>query len=207
MMTKDEQTICSICEIQLPYAEFYKVKDNPLEKRFWGRVEIQRAGALLFFEKGSKIQHLIQLLKYQGREDVGEKIAELFARKLPEDSPFRKVDIIIPIPLHHKKKKIRGYNQCDTFTKVLGEKLAIKTSFEVLERIHANVTQTGKSKIDRWENVAQIFKVVKPDLLKNKHILLVDDVVTTGATLEACALEILKIENTKVSILTMACAI
>lgn len=207
MMSKHEETLCTICEIKLPYSNFYEIKDNPLEKRFWGRVVVERAGSLLFFEKSSQTQDLMQLLKYKGRQDIGEKLAILLANKLPKDSPFRDVDVIVPIPLHFKKLRKRGYNQCDKFAEKLGELLEVSIDLKSMSRIHFNVTQTGKSKIERWENVSQIFKVNYPEKLKGKHILIVDDVVTTGATLEAFAQEILTVENTKVSILTMACAV
>ncbi len=207
-LVQNESTICTICETKLPYTNYHLVKDNPVEKKLWGRVSIQRASSLLFFEKGLEVQKLISLLKYKDRQDVGVKIAEIYATHLlKSENDFLKVDVIIPIPLHYKKKRKRGYNQCDEFAKTLGEKLNIPHDFKSVERVIDTISQTGKTRINRWENVSEIFKIAKPNNIKNKHILLVDDVITTGATLEALANKILAIENTKVSVLVMASAV
>jgi len=207
-LLKNEHCICTICETKLPYTNYHKTIDNPIEKKLWGRVPIQKASSLLFFEKGLEVQKLISNLKYKKREDVGEKLAEIYARELLKvKSEFLKIDLIVPIPLHYKKQKRRGYNQCDKFTKVLSEKLNISHSFDTIERVTDTISQTGKSRINRWENVSEIFKIAKPENIQNKHILIVDDVITTGATLEALANKILKIEGTKVSVLLMASAV
>jgi len=204
----NEKTICTICETKLPYTDYHLVKNNPIEKKLWGRVDVENATALLFFEKGLDVQTLISGLKYKNREDVGVKLAEIYAEILLESkNELLNVDLIIPIPLHYKKKKKRGYNQCDEFVKTLSEKLDIPFSFDSIKRVVDTISQTGKTRINRWENVSDIFKVVKLNNIKNKHILLVDDVITTGATLEALSLKILEIENTKISILVMAAAV
>tara|TARA_B110000908_G_C10165966_1_gene408380 strand:+ start:369 stop:1079 length:711 start_codon:yes stop_codon:yes gene_type:complete len=205
---QNEATICTICEVKLPYTNYHKSIDNPIEKKLWGRVPIQKASSLLFFEKGLEVQQLISNLKYKNREDVGAKLAEIYARHLlRDDSKFLKVDLLIPIPLHYKKKKRRGYNQCDSFTITLSEQLKIPFSLTSIERKVDTVSQTGKSRINRWENVSEIFKVVDSEKLKNKHILLIDDVMTTGATLEALANKVLAVEGTRVSLLVMASAV
>lgn len=205
---QNEATICTICEVKLPYTNYHTTIDNPIEKKLWGRVPIQKASSLLFFEKGLEVQKLISNLKYKNREDVGVKLAEIYSRQLLKDqSEFLQVDLLIPIPLHYKKQKRRGYNQCDSFTKTLSELLGIPFSFNSIERKIDTISQTGKSRINRWENVSEIFKVVNSEKLKNKHILLIDDVMTTGATLEALANKILAVEGTKVSVLVMATAV
>lgn len=205
---QNEATICTVCEVKLPYTNYHRTIDNPIEKKLWGRVPIQMASSLLFFEKGLEVQQLISNLKYKNREDIGSKLAEIYAKHLIKDqSDFLKVDLLIPIPLHYKKQKRRGYNQCDAFTKTLSEALNIPFSLKNIERKVDTISQTGKSRINRWENVSEIFKVINPSKLKNKHILLIDDVITTGATLEALANKILAIEGTKVSVLVMASAV
>ncbi|MFT4643788.1 MAG: ComF family protein [Planctomycetota bacterium] len=205
---QNEATICTICEVKLPYTNYHKSIDNPIEKKLWGRVPIQKASSLLFFEKGLEVQQLISNLKYKNREDIGAKLAEIYARHLIRDqSEFLKVDLLIPIPLHYKKQKRRGYNQCDSFTITLSEQLNIPFDLKSIERKVDTISQTGKSRIKRWENVSEIFKVTNLDKLKNKHILLIDDVMTTGATLEALANKILAIEGTQVSVLVMASAV
>lgn len=204
----NEYTICTVCENKLPFTNYHLQRDNAIEKKLWGRVPIQMASSLLFFEKGLEVQKLISDLKYNDREDVGAKLAEIYSKQLiKSNSEFLNCDLIIPIPLHYKKKRKRGYNQCDEFVKTLGEKLQIKHSFNYIERTVDTISQTGKSRIKRWENVSEIFKILKPKKLRNKHILIVDDVITTGATLEAFATKILEDEGTKVSVLLMASAV
>lgn len=205
---KNEITICTICEDKLPYTNDHLVKNNPIEKKLWGRVYIEKASSLLFFEKGLDVQTLISNLKYKNREDVGAALAKIYSRKLLEDkSEFLNVDLIIPIPLHFKKKKRRGYNQCDLFAQTLSEEIKVPFDFNVVKRNVDTISQTGKSRIKRWENVANIFEIVDTEKLLNKHILLVDDVLTTGATLEAVAIKILSIEGTKLSVIVMASAL
>lgn len=207
-MAKDEEVLCLVCEHSLPETRFHTISENHIEKRFWGRVTIENASSFLFFEKGSRTQHLIQLLKYQGRQDVGYKLGELYAQKLKSDlSPFVKVDAVIPTPLHPKKQHKRGYNQCDSIADAIAKVWKIDVYKNAVIRKQDNITQTGKSRIDRWDNVAEIFSVKDIHLLENKHLLIIDDVITTGSTLEALTSQILKVSNTKVSILTLACAV
>lgn len=208
VMAKDEEVLCLVCEHSLPETKFHTFSENPIEKRFWGRVSIENASSFLFFEKGSRTQHLMQLLKYQGRQDVGQKLGALYAQKLKNDlSPLVKVDAVIPTPLHPKKKHKRGYNQCDSIADAIAKAWKIEVYKNAVIRKQDNITQTGKSRIDRWDNVAEIFSVQEAELLENKHLLVIDDVITTGSTLEAVTSQILKVPNTKVSILTLACAV
>jgi ComF family protein len=206
-MAKGEEVLCLKCELKLPETRFHTIIENPCEKKFWGRVNVERASSFLFFEKGSSTQKLMQLLKYQGRQDVGALLGKLYARKIAQEAPdFTRVDMIIPVPLHEAKLRSRGYNQCDSIAQAFAETWQKPIFKNILIRTHNNITQTGKNRMGRWENVDKIFAVTQPDKIKNKHILLIDDVLTTGATLEACSQEILKIEGTKISILTLACA-
>jgi ComF family protein len=206
-MAPGEDVLCLKCELKLPETRFHKIADNPCEKKFWGRVNIERASSFLFFEKGSGTQKLMQLLKYQGRQDIGSYLGRLFAEKIKKDAPeFCSIDAIIAVPLHDAKLRSRGYNQCDPIVHAFAESWQKPVYKNVLIRTHNNITQTGKNRMGRWENVHKIFAVAEPDKIKNKHILLIDDVLTTGATLEACAQEILEIEGTRISILTLACA-
>lgn len=207
-LLKNELCICTICEVKLPYTNYHLLKDNPVEKKLWGRVKIEEAASLLFFEKGLNVQELISHLKYKKRQDVGEKLGQIYAQTLlNSSSEFLKTDAIIPVPLHLKKLKKRGYNQCSTFATELG-KLWNKPIFKkAVSRNTNTVSQTGKNRISRWENVSNIFEIKQKQKLIGKHILIVDDVMTTGATLEALAHKILEIPNTKVSVLVMASAI
>jgi len=206
-LLKGENTICFSCLSEMPQTEYWKFRDNKMAKRFWSRVPLYGAAALFHFHKGSPVQHLLHQLKYRGREDVGEFVGRLLGSKLKEEnSVFEKIDLIVPVPLHWKKLKTRGYNQCDSFAKGLSEATEIAWSPTALVRNHENISQTKKKRLDRWSNVAEIFSVTDETQLTGKHILLVDDVVTTGATSEACLQTILKVPETRVSFAAIAAA-
>lgn len=204
-LIQQEETLCLVCEHKLPFTNFSAIENNPLQKKFWGRIELQRADSLLFFEKDSTTQHLLHQLKYQNRQDVGTKLANILTEKYKTNNINIPFDGVVSVPLHKKKLKRRGYNQCDTFAQKIAEKWHIPYFKNALKRNIDTKSQTGKNRADRWENVAEIFEVAEPDIIKNKHLLLIDDVLTTGATLEACGMKILELPNTQLSVLTMAC--
>jgi ComF family protein len=202
-----ETTICFRCENELPKTDHWQNFDNPLVKRFWGRINLQGASALYHFHKGSEVQHLLHQLKYKGRKDIGEFAGNKVGHQLQHSkSIIPKPDIILSVPLHWKKLKTRGYNQCDPFAQGIAQVLDIPFVSDVLVRIQENISQTKKKRFDRWSNVSQIFAVDKPELLRGKRILLVDDVVTTGATAEACLTTILAVPNTTASFAAIAIA-
>ena len=201
---KNEDCICIYCHYHLPKTSFHLNPDNPVVKLFWGRVNIYSASALYFFNKGGRIQHLIHQLKYRGKKEIGVSLGMFYGNELKPSPLFSPVTIIVPVPLHTKKLKARGYNQSEIFAQGLAESLELENCADALIRTHLSQTQTKKSRFDRWKNVEDIFQVTAPEKLEGKHILLVDDVVTTGSTLEACANRILDIPNTKVSIATIA---
>ncbi|MDB5282123.1 MAG: putative amidophosphoribosyltransferase [Bacteroidota bacterium] len=203
-----EEVLCFKCESELPQSEHWNNPENTLMKRFWGRVDVQGAATLFQFQKGENVQQLLHQLKYRGRKDVGDYLGKMFGHLLKqENSVIKNIDLIVPVPLHWKKLKKRGYNQCDPFAEALSTTLNIPWSSTALERVHENVSQTGINRFDRYGNVAHIFSVADATQLKGKHILLVDDVVTTGATAEACLQTILSVENTKVSFAAIAVAL
>lgn len=204
-LVKNEDTICTVCIIHLPKTNYHLNIENPLNKIFWGRVPIEMVAAFYFFNKGNKVQNLLHELKYKGNKSVGEKIGVLYGYELLNSPIFNTIDYIIPVPLHPKKLKKRGYNQSEWFANGLSQSMNIPVSTTILYRNTDSSTQTKKSRFNRWENVAEIFGVNSPELINNKHILLVDDVVTTGATIEACA-KILKEHHTKVSVVSIASA-
>lgn len=204
-LVKNESDICTACIINLPKTNFHLDIDNPLNKIFWGRVPVEMVAAYYFFNKGNKVQRLLHELKYKSNKNVGEKIGVLYGYELLNTPVFNTIDYIIPVPLHPKKLKKRGYNQSEWFANGLSQSMNIPVSTNILYRNTDSTTQTKKSRFNRWENVAEIFGVKTPELLKNKHILLVDDVITTGATIEACA-KILKEHHAKISVVSIACA-
>lgn len=205
-LVKNEAYICLKCLLDLPYTHFEKLKDNPAEKLFYGRVNIEFAAAILFFSKHESVQHILHHIKYGEYKALGEYMGRVMGERIQQDSLYAPIDLIIPVPLHPRKEHIRGYNQSKLLADGISEILKIPLADKHLIRnIHTD-TQTKKSRIERWENVEHAFEVRKPNQLNDKHILLVDDVLTTGATLEACAQTLLKSETCKISIITLAMA-
>jgi len=201
---KHENLICNYCKVKLPYTNFHLQIENPIEKTFWGRVNIQKSSAFLFFHKGNRVQHLMHRFKYKGKKEVGELLGDLFGQELLKNNYFNDADIIIPVPLHPDKLKKRGYNQSEWLAIGISKGLSIPCQNTVLIRAVASSTQTKKNRFERWQNVETIFKVENPAAIEGKHIILVDDVITTGATVEACANTLLGAANCKVSFLALA---
>jgi len=194
------------CLHHIPRTNFHLDPDNPVARLFYGKVNIERATSYFYFSKGSKYQTLLHDLKYKGMKELGEEIGKHFAIDLQQSPEFRSVDIICPVPLHPSKEKKRGYNQSWWIASGIAKQMNKELSSDNLHRITATETQTRKSRFARWQNVEGIFELSNPEAFSEKHILLIDDVVTTGATLEACAAAILSTTNAKVSIATLATA-
>ena len=202
----NESVICANCLYNLPKTNYHLEKNNPVSQIFWGRVNIENATSLYFYNKGSKFQKLIHKLKYNGKKKIAFELGKYFGSILRTSEFYKSFDVIIPVPLHPKREKKRGYNQSYWFALGLNEVYDSEVDANILFRAVETETQTKKSRFERWKNVDSIFKTKDKITLINKHILLVDDVLTTGATLEACAAALLETENTKVSIATIAVA-
>lgn len=203
---KNEACICTRCLFHLPKTDFHLEKNNPVSILFWGRVNITYAASYYTFSKGSQFQGLIHKLKYHNKQEIGIALGRHFGESLKNSDFFKDIDLIIPVPLHPKKEKIRGYNQAYLVAIGLGKSMQKPVENGNLVRLVHTESQTRKNKLDRWKNVESIFQIVDETTLENKHILLVDDVVTTGATLESCAHALLKAEGAQVSIATLAYA-
>ena len=200
-----EDCICTICRHLLPKTEFHLNPDNPVVKLFWGRTNIHSGSSYYKFSKGGKIQHLIHQLKYRGQKEIGRTIGKFFGHELKQSELFNSVNTVIPVPLHPKKLKKRRYNQSDLFAEGLAQTMNAQYDLQNLIRTVATESQTKKSRFARFQNVDSIFEIKDSAKLEGKHILLVDDVVTTGSTLEACANKLLEIPEVKVSVATIAC--
>lgn len=203
---KGEDVLCTYCNYYLPKTKFHLERNNSVEKHFWGRAEIFRASSQFYFQKGSRIQHLIHQLKYKGKTEIGVKLGKMYGNELRESNDYDNVDVILPVPLHKSKEMQRGYNQVDLFCNGLSDSMGVPWLKNTLYRTKATETQTHKTRFERWENVGTVFQIRDTEKLEGRHVLLTDDVITTGSTLEACANIILSIAGTTVSIATIACA-
>ena len=179
---------------------------NELNKKFWGRVDIRYALAYLKFHKGGIAQKILYQVKYQGKKDAARMLGQWYGQDLSDHGFQEKFDLIVPVPLHKAKLRKRGYNQSDSLAEGLSEGLNIDWSSSVLTRVEEKTSQTNKSRIERWDNVKTIYQVQEPEAVYGKKVLIVDDVMTTGATFEACAVEILDKGAKEVSVATLAYA-
>lgn len=184
-----EKVICFVCENNLPFTDFFEVENNRVEQTFLGRIDV-KAASLLYFES-ELVKPMMHALKYQNRIQVAILFGEWIANGIQKSKRFPRIDVVVPVPLHPKKEKLRGFNQSWTMAKRIAEKLNTASDKDLLVRKEFTSTQTKKNRIERWQNVATVFDVKNNKVIKGKTILLVDDVVTTGATAEAC-LQILK---------------
>ncbi|MEZ5056543.1 MAG: phosphoribosyltransferase family protein [Saprospiraceae bacterium] len=203
----ENQYLCVGCNFRLPRTDFHFHKENPFTERFWGRFPLVYGASMLYFKKRGLTRILISNLKYKGQKEIGNRLGETYGRTLKASPYFNDMDAIIPVPLHFKKEQKRGYNQSAAFGDGLSVGLEIPQWLDVLKRKRHSETQTRKGTIERLQNVETIFEIIKPEKIEGKHLLLVDDVLTTGATLESCALELLKVEGVKISIVTIAIAV
>lgn len=201
-----ERFICLRCQLHLPRTDFYLPGETSLEQLFYGRVPVEKACAYFEFKKGSDYRNILHQLKYRGQKEIGEFFGERFAAELMLSGLFPTPDYLCPVPLHRRKERKRGFNQSYHIAVGLSRQLHVPVLADNLRRIADTASQTRKSRYERWENVENMFEVIDPGLFDGKHLALVDDVVTTGATLESCAAAILSCCDAKISILTLAMA-
>lgn len=205
-LLRNENLICIKCLYDLPFTDYHHHAENRVAKQLWGRLSINAAMAMLYFRKGAKVQNLIHNLKYHGKTDVGVLLGNLLGDRLINSTFYEGVDLIIPVPLHEKKLRLRGYNQSAFIAEGVSVKMKTTYSDNILVRTISTESQTKKSRYSRYENMKAVFKTNNPDIIKGKHVLLIDDVITTGATLEACANTLLANGAEKVSIAALAFA-
>lgn len=203
---KWEKLVCTRCRSFLPKTGYEMNEDNPLARLFYGKVRLKAVTACFFFSKEGKVQHLIHELKYKGNSDAGIFLGQELGKSLKDAPLFQGLDYLIPVPLHPKREKQRGYNQSMMIAQGISEEIGVPVGDKFLFRSVNTATQTHKTKEERWQNVKDIFELKHPELLEGKYVLLVDDVLTTGATLEACALTLSGVSGITISCATAACA-
>ncbi|MBP6456368.1 MAG: ComF family protein [Chitinophagaceae bacterium] len=202
-----EKFICLTCQVALPETNLHKIKNNLVEQFFMHQKNVQKATAFYFFSKEGKVQHLLHEIKYNDNKELAFFLGEKMAKRLNEHNWLEGVDVVIPVPLHQKKLNKRGYNQSLEIAKGFAEVSKIELNTDALKRIKNTETQTQKSKMERIENIKNAFVFGQDLISTKKHILLIDDVITTASTLNACVEEISKTSEIKISVLCLAAAI
>lgn len=186
-LLKTEYLLCLSCRYDLPCTDFHRYADNPVAKQLWGRIRCENAMAMFYFRKGTRVQRILHNLKYRGKPELGYLLGEMLAERLLQSSAPWEIDLIVPVPLHRKRQRSRGYNQSLCIAEGLGALLQLPVCKDLLVKTVSTSSQTRKGRFSRYENLKSAFSVQREYMLKGKNILLVDDVITTGATLEACA--------------------
>ncbi|MFA6778529.1 MAG: phosphoribosyltransferase family protein [Paludibacteraceae bacterium] len=202
---KGERFICLNCMSDLPRTNFHKIEGNSVEQRFYGKIKVEHATSFLYFEKKSMTQKMMHEIKYKGGKEFGRHLGRLFGADL-RNSEMNEVDAILPVPLHSKRLKDRGYNQSEWIAMGIAESMGKPIITDAVVREVATQTQTKKGVYERWQNVNGIFRVTDSQKIEGKHILVIDDVITTGSTIEACAAALLSITGVSVSVATLAVA-
>lgn len=206
LLYRHERVICNKCTLSLPKSNFHLNNTNPIILALGGRVPLQQATSLFIFEKDGKVQNLLHALKYENQQNIGVLMGNTFYNDLKASSFFEGINYVVPVPLHKKKQASRGYNQSECFAKGISETSGIALNTTTLIRQHETSTQTKKRKYERWENVKDVFALSDPDAFKNEHILLVDDVITTGSTVEGVWQALKDVEGIQISVATIAYA-
>ena len=206
-LLRNEELICTECFVLIPRTKYHLEEGNPVEQLFWGRCRIEKAAAFSFYNRDSRIRKLIHNLKYKGIKDIGFDLGKIYGVSLKGSGFLNGIDLIIPVPLHPSKKRIRGFNQSDIIAQGLSEATGLPVDYNSLQRVTVTETQTRRSRYERWVNVDGIFSIADSSEIVGKHVLLVDDVITTGSTIESCTNELLKAEGAKVSVVALAVAV
>lgn len=205
-LVRNEEILCTRCMLEIPRTNYHLERDNRLEQNFYGRCYIEKAAAWTYYRHGGKAQKLVHRLKYGKVKPIGPFLGRLYGNIIRGSDFCSDIDCIVAVPLHPSRERKRGFNQSSLIAGGMAVALNLPFIENVLKRKEASGTQTNKHRYDRWENVAGIFDVCNPGAIKGKHVLLVDDVITTGSTIEACVSELLKTTGVKVSVAAIASA-
>lgn len=204
ILKDNELDICVVCRHELPLTNYHFERPETVKKIFCGRVHLEAATALFYFHKSGRVQQLLHHLKYKGKEDIGRIFGNWLGAELSESPYFESIDVVIPVPVHFKKLKQRGYNQVALFAQQIAKALNVSYLDDVLLKSTNTQTQVFQSREARFQSVAHSFYVQNSNRIDNKHILLVDDIITTGATIEACALVLNPEKKMRLSVATIA---
>ena len=203
-LSPNERSLCSVCLLHLPRTTYqFTPTDNLMDQLFWGQLPVERAAALMFYEPHSEMAQLVYQLKYGQRPDIGEDMGRLMAREMSLGDFFNGIDALVPVPLTRKRHRQRGYNQSEMLARGISHVTGIPVITEAVCREHFQQSQTSLNRRERQENVEGVFVLRHPQLLEGKHILLIDDICTTGATLMACGKVLQNIERVSISMLTL----
>jgi len=205
-LVRGERVLCTDCLLSMARTDFHRKKDNTLEQAFWGRCLVEHAAAFSVYNRGSRIRKLIHGLKYDGRTEIGKMLGELYGNILSESGFMTDVDMIVPVPLHPARQRQRGYNQSDYIAYGLSEASGVTVKKNIVRRTSQTGSQTKRGRYERWENVKSLFFVPDPEVTMGRHILVVDDVITTGSTMEACVNALHEAGEVKVSLVALAAA-
>lgn len=203
-LMKSEQHLCIGCLLELPRTHYDQHPDNPLMQHFMEWSEVVRATAYTYYYKEGKFSTLIHHLKYYNQPEVGTFLGELAAKELRGGGFFDDIGLIVPVPLSRKKFRMRGYNQSEHIAHGISKVTGIPIKANCIERVTDTDTQTHKGQTERWKNTEGIFRVTRPEAVKGRHLLLIDDVSTTGATLHACIAALLTTPGVRISVFTLA---
>jgi ComF family protein len=206
-LPKTERCLCLDCQVTLPETNFHNAMPNRFTDRFEGRVSVEAAASLFFFTRKSRTQHLIHQIKYHDKREAAIELGRVLGEKLVQSTVFQGIDCIIPVPMHPTKQRWRGYNQAEMFANGLADAMKIDVELNALRKVKMTVSQTKMSRSERLENTKEVFEIGNSTSLRGKRVLIVDDVMTSGATLESCANAIAQhVPDVKISFATIAFA-
>ncbi|MCK0188708.1 phosphoribosyltransferase family protein [Arenibacter sp. F20364] len=201
---RGEEHVCTVCRNQLPLTEYTFNAENPVDRIFYGRINIIKASSFLFFTEKGIVKSLIHYLKYKNQEQIGLFLGNWYGHILKENNFLNNIDYVVPVPLHRKKLRKRGYNQVALFAKTIADHIGAQYLEDILIKTANTRTQTKKSRILRWQNKQALYVLTDQEILRNKKVLLLDDVITTGATIEACATALSNTKGVNIFVASMA---